>query len=86
VFFIHFIAESKVVRQKIMNQNSRPMKEAALFFAITLGLAYFVFCGPLALFQAPTISFVSDVRGPIWAIVMYMLNAFGPSAVAIIRG
>jgi len=67
-----------------MSQNSQPLKEATLFFAITLGLAYFVFWGPLVLFQVPTISFVSDVRGPIWAIFMYMLNGFGPSVVAII--
>jgi len=67
-----------------MNQKSQPLKEAALFFAITLGLAYFVFWGPLVVFQVPTISFVSDIKGPIWAIFMYMINAFGPSAVAII--
>jgi len=67
-----------------MNQNSQPLKEATLFFAITLGLAYFVFWGPLVVFQVPTISFVSDVRGPIWAIAMYILNGFGPSVVAII--
>jgi membrane protease YdiL (CAAX protease family) len=67
-----------------MNQNSRPLREAALFFAITLGLAYFVFWGPLVLFQVPTISFVSDIRGPAWAIAMYMVNAFSPSVVAIV--
>jgi membrane protease YdiL (CAAX protease family) len=67
-----------------MKHNSQPFKEATLFFAITLGLAYFVLWGPLVLFQIPTISFVSDIKGPIWAIAMYMINAFGPSVVAII--
>jgi membrane protease YdiL (CAAX protease family) len=67
-----------------VKQNSHLLKEAALFFAITLGLDYFVFWGPLVLFQVPTISFVSDIKGPIWAIAMYMINAFVPSVVAII--
>ena len=75
--------ESKEENKTIMNHNSQPMKEAVLFFAITLGLA-FVFWGPLALFQVPTISFVSDIKGPVWAIVLYMLNGFGPSVGAII--
>jgi len=66
-----------------MNHNSRPLREAVLFFAITLGLALF-FWGPLALFQVPTISFVSDIKGPVWAIVLYLLNGFAPSVVAII--
>lgn len=67
-----------------MNQNPHSLREATLFFAITLGLSYFVFWGPLALFQVPTISFVSDIKGPVWAIFMYMVNGFGPSIVAII--
>jgi len=71
-----------------MNRNlstqSNSIKEVTLFFAITLGLAYFVFWGPLALFQVPTISFVSDIKGPTWAILFYMLNGFVPSIVAII--
>jgi membrane protease YdiL (CAAX protease family) len=67
-----------------MNQNSNPLKEAVTFFVITLGLGYFVFWGPLVLFQVPTISFVSNIKGPVWAIALYLINGFGPSVVAII--
>ena len=67
-----------------MKQNDHPLQEAALFFVITLSLAYFVFWGPLAVFHVPTISFVSNIKGPVWAIAMFMVNAFGPSIVAIV--
>lgn len=67
-----------------MKQNSRPLKEAALFFALTLGLSYFVFFGPLALFQIPTISFVSNIKGPVWAIALFVIGGFVPSVLAII--
>jgi hypothetical protein len=43
----------------MMQTKTNALKEAALFFGLTLGLSYFVFWGPLALFQIPTISFVS---------------------------
>jgi membrane protease YdiL (CAAX protease family) len=75
--------ESKEGKKTIMNHKSQPMKEVVLFFAITLGLAL-VFWGPLVLFQVPTISFVGDVKGPVWAIILFMLNGFGPSVVAIV--
>ena len=64
-------------------QKNTALTEAGLFFAITLGLSYFVFWGPLALFQIPTISFVSDVTGPAWAIALFMINGFVPSLVAV---
>lgn len=32
-------------------QKTNSRKEAGLFFALTLGLSYFVFWGPIALFQ-----------------------------------
>ena len=35
------------------------------------------------MFQVPTISFVSDVRGPIWAIALFILGGFVPSTVAL---
>jgi uncharacterized protein len=74
----------KIRKQNIMNQDSRPLKEAVLFFALTLGLSYLVFFGPLALFQIPTISFVSNIRGPLWAILLFMTGGFVPSVVAIV--
>ena len=63
--------------------NSRPIKEVFVFFAITIGLPYFIFWGPIALFQIPTISFVDKTMGPIWAIVLFMLGGFVPSLTAI---
>jgi membrane protease YdiL (CAAX protease family) len=61
----------------------RPVQEAAVFFGLTLGLSYLVFWGPLALFQIPTISFVSSMKGPTWAILLYILGGFVPSLVAL---
>ena len=41
------------------------------------------FSGVLALFQIPTISFVSDIKGPWWAIGLYITGGFVPSLLAI---
>lgn len=59
--------------------RANAIKEAASYFAITLGASFFVFWGPLALFQVPTISFVSQVRGPWWAISLFLAGGFVPS-------
>jgi uncharacterized protein len=59
------------------------VKEAFIFFGFTLGLSYFVFWGPLALFKIPTISFVSNVKGPSWAIALFIIGGFVPSLSAI---
>jgi len=66
-----------------MNKN-KAILEGLLFSAITLCLSYLVFWGPIALFKVPAISFVSNVRGPIWAIILFFMGGFVPSAVAII--
>jgi membrane protease YdiL (CAAX protease family) len=58
-------------------------KEAYGFLGLTLAFSYFVFWGPLALFKIPTISFVSDVKGPVWAIGLYIAGGFAPSLLAI---
>ncbi len=58
--------------------------EGLLFTTITLCLSYLVFWGPIALFKVPAISFVSNVRGPIWAIILFLLGGFVPSVVAIV--
>jgi membrane protease YdiL (CAAX protease family) len=65
-------------------QKTNALKEAVLFFALTIGLSYFVFWGPIAVFQIPTISFVSDITGPVWAILLFMLGGFVPSLVAVL--
>ena len=65
-----------------MNKTN-PLTEALIFFGFTLGLSYLVFWGPLALFQVPTISFVSKTQGPLWAILLFISGGFVPSFVAI---
>ncbi len=65
------------------NTTSRPAREAALFLALTLGLSYLVFWGPLALFQVTAVSFVSGKTGPAWAIALYIIGGFVPSGVAV---
>jgi uncharacterized protein len=63
---------------------TKPIKEVFLFLGLTLVLSFFVFWGPLAYFQVPTISFVSNVKGPVWAIVLFIVGGFVPSLTAII--
>jgi uncharacterized protein len=64
-------------------KTSKALKEVIIFFALTLGASFFVFWGPLALFQITTISFVSNEKGPLWAILMFMFNGFVPSLAAL---
>jgi membrane protease YdiL (CAAX protease family) len=59
-------------------------REATLFFGVTLGLSYFVFWGPLALFKVPTINFVTKGAGPGWAIALFIAGGFVPSLVAVV--
>ncbi len=66
-----------------MESNSKSRKEVGLFFALTLGLSYLICWGPLALFHVPTISFVSKIMGPWWAIILFIIGGFVPSLVAI---
>jgi hypothetical protein len=65
-------------------KNSKTASEAYVFLGLTLALSWFVFWGPLALFKVPTISFVSDVKGPAWAIALYITGGFVPSLLGII--
>ena len=64
-------------------KSTKTVKEAYVFLGLTLALSWFVFWGPLALFQIPTISFVSDIKGPWWAIGLYITGGFVPSLLAI---
>jgi uncharacterized protein len=64
-------------------KSTNAAKEAYVFLGLTLAFSYFVFWGPLALLKVPAISFVSDVRGPIWAIVLFLIGPFVPSLLAI---
>ena len=65
-----------------MSKNN-PIKEVFIFFGLTLGLSYFVFWGPLAFFKIPTISFVKDTIGPVWAIILFIFGGFVPSLTAL---
>ncbi len=64
-------------------KNSKKASEAYVFLGLTLALSWFVFWGPLALFKIPTISFVSDVKGPTWAIALFFIGGFVPSLLAV---
>lgn len=60
-------------------KNTKTVKEAYIFLGLTIAFPYFVFWGPLALFKIPTISFVSEVNGPTWAIALFLVGGFVPS-------
>jgi hypothetical protein len=64
-------------------KSTKTVKEAYVFLGLTLAFSYFVFWGPLALFKIPAISFVSDVKGPAWAIALYLVGGFVPSLLAM---
>jgi membrane protease YdiL (CAAX protease family) len=64
-------------------KSTKTVKDAYVFLGLTLAFSYFVFWGPLALFKIPTISFVSDVKGPAWAIALFLIGGFVPSLLAI---
>ena len=64
-------------------KSTKTVKEAYPFLGLTLAFSYFVFWGPLALFKIPTISFVSGVKGPAWAIALFLVGGFVPSLLAI---
>ena len=64
-------------------KSTKTVKEAYVFLGLTLVFSYFVFWGPLALFKIPAISFVSDIKGPAWAIALFLTGLFVPSLLAI---
>lgn len=64
-------------------KSTKTVKEAYAFLGLTLAFSWFVFWGPLALFKIPAISFVSDIKGPSWAIALYLVGGFAPSLLAI---
>jgi membrane protease YdiL (CAAX protease family) len=70
------IKESKV-------KSTKTVKEAYAFLALTLAFSYFVFWGPLAFFKITAISFVSDDKGPWWAIALFIVGGFVPSLLGI---
>ena len=65
-------------------EKRRALKEAGVFVGLTIGLSYLIFWGPIAILKVPTISFVANIRGPLWAIIMFLLGGFVPSVVAIV--
>jgi membrane protease YdiL (CAAX protease family) len=75
----HDISNKKETKVK----STKTVKEAYVFLGLTLALSWFVFWGPLALFKVPAASFVSNVKGPTWAIALYLTGGFIPSLLAI---
>lgn len=67
-----------------MTKSNNAIRNAIIFSIITLGLSYFVFWGPLAIAQVQTISFVDKTKGPVWAILLYIVGGFVPSIVGLI--
>ena len=64
-------------------KSAKTVKEAYVFLVLTLALSWFVFWGPLALFKITAISFLSDDKGPWWAIGLFLIGGFVPSLLAI---
>ncbi len=64
-------------------KNLKKASEAYVFLGLTLALSWFVFWGPLALFKITAISFVSDNKGPWWAIALFIVGGFVPSLLGI---
>ena len=64
-------------------KSMKTVKEAYFFLGLTLVLILVRFLGSLALFKIPAISFVSDVKGPTWAIALFIIGGFVPSLLAI---
>lgn len=67
-----------------MSRGRSALKHGLLFGLITLGCSWFVCWGPIAIAGVPTISFVDDTRGPVWAIVLFVFGGFVPSIVALV--
>jgi hypothetical protein len=80
---IDLIKYDKSTIKETKVKSTETVKEAYVFLGLTLVFSYFVFWGPLALFKIPTISFVSDVKGPFWAIALFLIGGFVPSLLAI---
>jgi uncharacterized protein len=64
-------------------KTTKTVQEAYVFLGLTLVFSWFVFWGPLALFKVPAASFVSDVKGPVWAIALYITGGFVPSLLGL---
>jgi membrane protease YdiL (CAAX protease family) len=64
-------------------KSTKTVKEAYAFLGLALAFSWFVFWGPLALFKIPSISFVSDIKGPTWAIALFLVGGFVPSLLAV---
>ena len=65
-----------------MEHQPKSLKDAWVFFALTLGMAYLVFWGPLAVLGIPGAS-LSGASGPPWAIALYVIGGFTPSLAAV---
>jgi hypothetical protein len=80
---IDLIKHERLVIKERKLKSTKTVKEAYTFLGFTLALSWLVFWGPLALFKIPTISFVSNIKGPAWAITLFIIGGFVPSLLAI---
>lgn len=60
------------------NMLEKNIKEVIVYFALVIGLSYLIFWGPIALLKIPTVNLVDGERGPIWAIVLFIIGGFVP--------
>jgi uncharacterized protein len=80
---IDWIKHDRSIIKEAKVKGTKTVKEAYVFLGLTLAFSWFVFWGPLALFKIPTISFVSDIKGPAWAIALFLVGGFVPSLLTI---
>jgi membrane protease YdiL (CAAX protease family) len=64
-----------------MKSKTEAIKEVRIFFALTLGLSWLVFWGPIVLFRIPTANVGNGVEGPAWAMPLLALGGAMPTLV-----
>jgi membrane protease YdiL (CAAX protease family) len=66
-----------------MRTTMTPVGEAALFFALTLGLSWVLWV-PLVVLGIPALNFAGKERGPAWVLAPFLLGGFMPSIVGVV--
>lgn len=72
---------------KPLNMKSQRIKiqwELVIFLGLALFLSFFIFWGPIAFFQIPTVNLVDGPIGSVGAILLFVLGGFVPSLVGIV--
>lgn len=66
-----------------MKKTMTPAGEAALFFALTIGVTWILWV-PLVVLGIPASNFAGKERGPAWVLAPFLLGGFMPSIVALV--